>query len=176
MTSSTSVSKAQYIRWILTPGPQISLYDKPFWDTRLSKIGNALNEPRITLTTYLSKVLCTCLHRTLTPGAQISLRFAQGATRTQFCNGQLWRMAKMAKASPNSPMRATATERKRQMFMIINCQRSLREKGQGGRKYFPTGYISWQAKDRRQRGIPSEEISKHYDKQSCGWRSAGVSE
>ncbi len=46
-----------------------------FRDTRLAKISNARNDPRMTLTTQLSKI--PRLHRILTPEDQISLRFAQ---------------------------------------------------------------------------------------------------
>ena len=45
-----------------------------FRDTRLSKIGNAPKDPRMTLTTSVSKV--PCVHWILAHEAQISLRFA----------------------------------------------------------------------------------------------------
>ncbi len=76
-----------------------------FWDTRLLKIGNTLNEPRMTLSTWLSQVPCihwmltsrpkfrsvslwykvvenrkctkwSCIHWIQTPEAQISLCFS----------------------------------------------------------------------------------------------------
>ena len=42
-----------------------------FWDTRLSKIGNAPNDTRMTLGTWLTK-----MHWLLIPEAQIKVRFA----------------------------------------------------------------------------------------------------
>ena len=44
------------------------------FDTRLSKIGNALNDPRLTLNAWLSKL--HCINWILTPDAQILIHFA----------------------------------------------------------------------------------------------------
>ena len=75
-TDLENLSQVPCIHWILTPEAQMFIrFVRPgIFDTRLSKIGNALNDPRLTLNAWLSKL--HCINWILTPDAQILIHFA----------------------------------------------------------------------------------------------------